>query len=40
MIRKFRLEYTERDVNLMMEVVSSDGEKVSKQELMAFLCKK
>jgi hypothetical protein len=31
LIRKFNLEYTERDVNLMMEAVSSDGEKVSKQ---------
>lgn len=38
LIRKFNLDYTERDVNLMMEVVSSDGDKVSKRELANFLC--
>lgn len=38
LIRKFNLEFTERDVNLMMEVASSDGDKVSKQELANFLC--
>jgi hypothetical protein len=39
LIRKFRLDYTERDVDLMMEAASSDGDKVSKQELANFLCR-
>lgn len=38
LIKKYNLGYTEREVNLMMEVASSDGDKVSKQELGSFLC--